>query len=81
MVWKTQLLALKALRNTSSTDQHKYEKSVEHRDMKRPEEKQVTKIKPQTRKSPLKLDSGDKLIFEGRGTSSKNELAPYQSAG
>lgn len=42
--------------------------------MKRPEEKKVTKIKPQIHKSPLKLDSRDKLIFEGRGTSSKNSL-------
>lgn len=48
--------------------------------MKRPEEK-LTKIKPQIHKSPLKLDSRDKLIFEGRGTSSKKEFAPYQSAG
>lgn len=66
MVWKTQLLTLKALRNASGTDQHKqehkYEKSVDHRDMERQEEKVVTKIKPQIHKSPLKLDSRDKQL-------------------
>lgn len=71
VVWKTQMLKQKALRNTSDNKQkHKYEKSVEHRNIKGPQEEAASKIKPQIHKSSLKPDGRDNLIFEGRGTSS-----------